>query len=70
MSKPDNPQAFPCAAGGIWIEGMTLLDYFAGQALEGLLAGGNETNWKDTGRVRYAYGVAEAMLAERQKRME
>jgi len=49
-------------------EGMTLLDYFAGQALAGMEA--NDVGWdlghEDTARL--AYSAAAAMIAEKHKR--
>ena len=76
MSKPDNPNAFPRAGytvedntGVLWTEhsndGMTLRDYFAGQALIGLLAGG--FGGGGNGRCELAYVYADNMLAEREK---
>ena len=65
----NNPSAFPSAGYGA--SGMTLRDYFAGQALAGMLPARDES-----GRVAYveltpdeiaksAYKIADAMLAER-----
>lgn len=50
---------------GVSHTGMTLLDYFAGQALLGLV----NKNTSDHAATS-AYRYAEAMIAERQKRME
>ena len=72
--NPNNIPAFPYAfenedAGGISL-GMSLKDYFAAAALQGMLANsaGNrqarEAFW-----AKIAYDQAEAMLAEREKRM-
>ncbi len=49
-----------------------LRDYFAGQALQGMLASGNDhyngsTDYKDYSGL--AYGYADAMIAEREKNM-
>jgi len=47
-------------------DGMTLRDYFAGQALAGMLAGAD--SWPDSKiTANAAYCVADAMLAERAK---
>ena len=46
-------------------QGMTLRDWFAGQALTGLLAGGTPDDAHVVARC--AYFVADAMLAERLK---
>lgn len=58
-------RAFPSSAVDVHL-GMTLRDYFAGQALAGLMA----TIKSDEGAaflVRAAYATADAMLAERDK---
>ncbi len=71
----DNPAAFPCTGEGFGSElytqkGMTLRDYFAGQALAGF-TGCNDGEGDvlmgafDTARACYNY--ADAMLAERAK---
>lgn len=66
MSKPDNPFAFPLKEPMTHDElGMTLRDYFAGQALIGLLAGG--FGGGGNGRCELAYVYADNMLAEREK---
>ena len=61
---PDNHQDF--------VEGMSLRDYFAGQALTGIL--GSRTGFLiDVGTQNapgWAYQVADAMLAERTKAVE
>lgn len=44
--------------------GMTIRDYFAGQALAGLLADSNVTGRTDL-VAQIAYSIADAMLAER-----
>ena len=59
--------AFPCYdARGFVSEGMSLRDYFAGQALAGMLADstrqGSLENYTED-----AYDIADAMLAEREK---
>ena len=68
MDKPnDGGPAFPCAdAKGFVSEGMSLRDYFAGQAMGGQLADPDgEIDPKLIARWSYAY--ADAMLAEREK---
>lgn len=72
-TKNDGGQAFPQPltfdAGGIAIAaypGMSLRDWFAGQALAGLLAADPEkTTW--SGDAENAYRAADAMLAERSR---
>lgn len=64
MSIPAFPQQ---AVGGETVrEGMTLRDYFAGQALTGLI----ETHpyWPQEHHTSEAYKLADAMLAARAKR--
>jgi hypothetical protein len=71
MAKDDGGSAFPInernSDGGHFYSnlGMTLRDYFAGQALVGLIGtgGGNYT----AERARFAYEQADAMIAERAK---
>ncbi len=52
--------------------GMSLRDYFAGQALHGLCASMiDQENWEEIDRHKvawYAYGFADAMLRERNKK--
>lgn len=61
----DGGQAFPVKDH--WVQhGMSLRDYFAGQALIGLLsASTDELNWHVQNTVNAAYRFADAMLAER-----
>ena len=49
-------------------EGMTLRDYFAAKAMQGLLAN-SETNraWGVDENAKYAYKQADAMLEERER---
>ena len=84
MKKPENPEAFPRfsidkrADGSIHnlyteSEGMTLLDYFAGQVLmgefacqsEGWETGEKEDQWGYI--IKKSYRVAKAMLEEREE---
>lgn len=60
--KPNNPLAFPIIGpdGMILSAGMTLRDWFAGQALIGLIARSGVTGATDN-----AYKYADAMLARR-----
>lgn len=62
--------AFPNVGDGERYDGMTLRDYFAGQAIIGLLnISPNQTGRGDITQilVESAYQVADAMLAERSK---
>ena len=60
------------ADGSPWFEGMTLRDYFAGQALAGGLEQGVEDDmhcswWHDPTKIaKRAYAVADAMLKARE----
>jgi hypothetical protein len=72
MSKPAGKggPAFPCgAAGGCgpW-DGMSLRDWFAGQALSGRTVQGMHDTWADL--ATDVYEIADAMLAERNKESE
>ena len=65
MIKPANPPAFPfqqCPAHC----GMTLRDYFAGQALPTVLFVSEEDD-KDEELAARTYKIADAMLSEREK---
>lgn len=59
--------AFPTNGGSV---GMTMREYFAGQALVGLLANQAESV-KDNDAIRaiaeFSYDIADAMIAARQK---
>ena len=53
--------------------GMSLLDYFAGQALAGMCVDDGEADfdgWNADGIARHAYRIAAAMLTERARRTE
>ena len=84
MSKTDNPQAFPQPIINVNTEGrlntfkgetgMSLRDYFAGQALMGICANPSigtyntsEISTKYNRTVYTAYKIADAMLKERNK---
>ena len=71
MLDPNNPRAFPSAAIDGRFGGMSLVDWFAGQALAGFAASPAALNkWHDGTVARCAYEVSAAMLAERAKRMD
>ena len=67
--KPENPPAFACASENGHQEGMSLRDYFAGQALLHSLK--RETDSVGTtfisAAAQNAYEIADAMLNERTK---
>ena len=70
MTTPENPPAFPRAGSGTRVsienDGMTLRDWFASQALIGLLSskydGGNVTGM--------AYRIADNMLRAREAEVD
>lgn len=64
MSDKEKNYAFACAAENGYQSGMTLRDYFAGQALAGILA---RSSYKAQSAALFAYQYADAMLAEREK---
>jgi hypothetical protein len=64
VSGAENPPAFPAPQG--WnLPGMSLRDWFAGQALSSI--GAVEGYVDHTQLVADCYAVADAMLAERSK---
>ena len=82
MSAPDNggpafPVLPPCDMEGASASGypfsdagMTLRDYFAAKAMQGMLAGhfacyGHDNYWKRDSIAEEAYEIAEAMLKAR-----
>jgi hypothetical protein len=67
MTQQDNGgPAFPTVAGQtVYSNGMSLRDWFAGQALAGLLASGGAADWSND--ADNAYRAADAMIAERYK---
>lgn len=70
--NPDNPKAFPLLMDdGMHNSGMTLRDYFAGQALCGIMAdpGVNLNNLSAYRAIaEQSYGLADAMLTAREKK--
>jgi len=75
MSKSTGGPAFPVSTiDGFTEDGMTLRDWFAGQALNGMLAhstrykprAGAKGGWHDA-ISEEAFGIADAMIAERDK---
>lgn len=73
--KPDNPPAFPMhdqyLSDGTPVMqgsyGMSLRDYFAGQALAGICASGPGQSFTDEIIAQEAYNLADAMLTMRAK---
>lgn len=72
MSKPDGGPAFPSEfAASADRSGMSLRDWFAGQALTGILASPHhlapENEGQSTHLAMRLYQMADALLAERAK---
>jgi len=67
--KPSNPKAFPCGNDSHVLQsGMTLRDYFAAKAMEGLISnfkGDVSTSYEIITTV--SYKMADVMLKEREK---
>lgn len=70
MSKPDGGPAFPStvnpSTGDYINDGMSLRDWFAGQALTGILASPDRSGSVQN-RVELAWRIAGAMLQERER---
>lgn len=65
-TTPSNPSVFPLEGCS---NGMTLRDWFAGQALAGLLADSKRPSEDTTNDVAAsAYRLADAMLRERERK--
>lgn len=66
--KHDGGPAFPGGGNAAPFQaGMSLRDWFAGQALNGILLGGG-AKYGEQNAVQLAYSCADAMLAERAKK--
>ena len=65
MSGVENPPAFPTETATGYLLGMTLRDYFAGQALAGAMAATAYEGVEWSGIARECYAIADAMLAAR-----
>ena len=67
MAIKDGGPAFPQQMGGIYYgpQGMTLRDYFAGKALQGMCAWGAYEERRDV--ASEAYELADAMLKAREQ---
>jgi hypothetical protein len=73
----DGGPAFPCVyysepIGSIGPQftikgGMTLRDYFAGKALQGMIASCTQQNWQEEYAAKASYQLADAMLKAREK---
>ena len=64
----NNPPAFPTGTGVTpYNPGMTLRDYFAARAI-GITASNKPPAYDDKTIAKYAYEMADAMLAAREKK--
>ena len=64
MKKETGGPAFPT---GTAFQGMTLRDYFAAKAMQGILSSPQYWIGEDSQLVNAAYELADAMLKEREK---
>lgn len=66
-SKPEvkSPQAFPVATHAVVRPGMTLRDYFAGQALQGMYSNASFDDVIKQALAVVAYKQADAMMKAR-----
>ena len=69
LDTDDGPTAFPITRPGYETLGMTLRDYFAAAALNGLISTGAGNRSKQSMELlpQLAYMTADAMLAAREK---
>lgn len=69
MSAPENPPAFPRDERFLGHNGMSLRDWFAGQALREAvpLSASNDGTYDVEDAASWAFAIADAMLAEREK---
>jgi hypothetical protein len=70
-NKPPNPNAFPLDAGSSLQRGMSLRDYFANSAMQGLMSMENKGTYGTLEEcyqkiAETSYAIADAMLKERQ----
>tara|TARA_R110000823_G_scaffold302445_1_gene423670 strand:+ start:336 stop:539 length:204 start_codon:yes stop_codon:yes gene_type:complete len=67
MSNTGGP-AFPTSNGGSPDDGMTLRDYFAGQAMAAVNLGIGVSDEYYRKTAKHCYAVADAMLKEREQK--
>lgn len=63
--KKENPPAFPMQTDLVVNYGMTLRDYFAGKAMQGILAN-KKTDANAESIATVSYLIADAMLKQRE----
>lgn len=66
MKDTEGP-AFPHSRLGSDADGMTLRDYFAAKAMQAHITHDGSDDAHEVGVARWAYELADAMLAERSK---
>lgn len=49
-----------------YFNGVSLRDYFAAKAMQGLLASEADAEWNKPALAKFTYNIADAMLAERE----
>lgn len=66
----NNPPAFPYFGHTGWSQsaGMTLRDYFAAKAMQGICASGPALEWSNDRLAAEAYAMADKMLAARENK--
>lgn len=69
MNEPqiENPYAFPSEPAPLAIYGMTLRDYFAAKAMQGMCSHSDTWGKDVVGIAKAAYEMADLMLKARQK---
>ena len=67
-NRPKNPDAFPCDTRSTGYSGMTLRDYFAAKAMQGLTSKYGETlQVSYDSRAKESYKIADSMLKAREQ---
>ena len=68
MSANTGGPAFPTTEVAMMrsLQGMTLRDYFAAKAMQGICASGPTNEWSNSRLAAEAYDLADAMLKARQ----
>lgn len=75
MDKPNNPPAFPVEgmvngdSVSKMAQGMTILDYFAAQAMQGIMSDIKTEGMDYETLALNSYEIAQAMLKEREKHL-
>lgn len=67
INLDDAGPAFPWGSDGFTAGGLSIRDWFAGQALAGICAHEEMGNADSTAQARWAYSSADAMIAARSK---